>query len=640
MAQRLSDTEEKPLILNYDLLHLILTEYMDKDQDILNFILANKLHHRLFYDTLLRHNVHHGGCTALEWAARRGNLDFFRDILAIPGAEASAPQDIWLKILDIVQNLEHIDLAKLLFQVKSVQTCIKNEAREVAINGVEYWEDCDFIESWLARMWFAVDLGHEVLVELYLSHGMTVDLPDSGGHTAVYIAARNREKEHLVRLLLEKYEADPNGNYSNRADDTLISYRPLDMAAGNGSLEVIKLLLSHGADPCSGQTGTFSSALLMAISAGYKDVVKLLLQDERIDPNEQNGRGDTILGAAVAFGNTDMVKVLLEHEHIDPNGQNGRGDTILGTAVMTGNTDMVKMLLEHDGIDPNGRDFTSRSPLLIAACGFIIGPEEPSALVMAKLLLSDERVDASLKDFVGWGALSLAAQHSQHEILKMLLDNGKLDPNEVDNAFRTPVFHAACNDEADSLKLLIEDKRVDLNRANTMGLTPLMMAVSRSASWDWATPTRHVDLLLNSGRVDVNLADARGYTAMMLSCTLQIPKITRLLLDVDGVDLVKKNKRGQTALMMAVKLARYDLMLGSQPALDVIKMILDTGHDLVNFRDDDGVAMIEYAVRTGIKEVVELLLGTGKVVVTSKAMELAQQDGEILCMLAKYNQGR
>jgi ankyrin repeat protein len=602
MALCSSDAEEMQLILNYDLLYMILTEYMDKDQDILNFILANKLYHRLFYDSLIRHNVLCGGCSALEWAARRGNLDLARAVLTVPKVEECASHGIWLKILDIAQDLENVDLARLLFQVNLVQTCVNNEASEIAIKGAETWIERQFKDSWLKRMWYAVDLGKEDLVELYLSHGMTVELSDQRGCTVLHRATEGRQKEQLVKLLLEKYQADPNRDILSRNGISPMARRPLVNAAEEGSLEVVKLLLSHGADPCHGGPATFCQALGAATCFGRKDVVKVLLQDERIELNVQDNRGHTILGYAVASADLGMVNIFLENNRIDPNYR------------------------ERDG----------RSPLLLAIMGETLSgyiPWKPAAsnFEIIKLLLSNERVDVSIKDSQGCNALSLAAQGHRHEVLKMLLDSGKVDPNEGDLTLRTPAMYAANSSVTESLRLLIDDTRVDLNRVDEKGRTALMWTAFNSR-------LDNMKLLLNSGRVDVDQVDLDRSTTLMLACCwLSDAGAVRLLLDTGGVDLNKRNANGETALMKAAQWAADPYGRKMQPALDAIKMILDTGHDLVNIKDNEGVAIIEHAVRTGIKEAVELLLGTGKVVVTPGATELAQENSDILDMLIKYS---
>ncbi|RFU74578.1 hypothetical protein TARUN_7666 [Trichoderma arundinaceum] len=75
--RHLSRADQAQLFLNYDVLHIILTEHMDKYKDILNFVLANKLYFRLFSPALLRHNVRHdarlshGPPNAATWPSSR-----------------------------------------------------------------------------------------------------------------------------------------------------------------------------------------------------------------------------------------------------------------------------------------------------------------------------------------------------------------------------------------------------------------------------------------------------------------------------------------------------------------------------------------------------------------------------------------
>lgn len=377
---RPSDREEKQLILHPELLHKILMGYLEKDHDILSFILASKVYYEQFYDTLLLHNVLRGRCTALEGAAKTGNKAMMEKMLEIPIIETAAPRNIWPRTIDSARA--HKDVVKLLLQVDCVRASINEEARDNEIKERETWKERGFEESWLRVMWNAIESESDQtdVVELFLSHGLTVELCGRDGSTALHMAAGSHEKESLVKLLLEKYGADPNKLAENLDPVGNRINSPLRLAATKGNAKVVKLLLEHGADPCYEQPGPFCQALAAAVAEGHEDIVNILSRDERIELNAHDAGGIPILGRAVMNGNADIVKTLLENERIDPN-----ATTVSG-----------------------------KSPLLIATGG--VGFQSiSSGLAMTKLLLSDNRVDVFLKDNNGRNALFHAATSRQNE---------------------------------------------------------------------------------------------------------------------------------------------------------------------------------------------------------------------------------
>ncbi|KAM0524825.1 hypothetical protein ACHAPE_000929 [Trichoderma viride] len=583
---RPSDREEKQLILHSELLYKILMNYLEKDEDILNFILTSKIYYEQFYDTLLLHNVLHGECTALKRAAETGNKAMMEKMLEIPIIETAAPRNVWLRAVNNARA--HKDVVKLLLQVDCVRASINDEARDIEFKERKTWKERGFEESWLRVMWNAIESESDQtdVVELFLSHGLTVELCGRDGSTALHMAAGSSEKLSLVRLLLEKYGADPNKLAENPNPPGNWANSPLCLAAGKGNTEVIELLLKHGADPYSGQLGPFCQALAVAAAEGHKDIVNILSRDERIE--------------------------LSAHD--------AGGIPILGRAVMNGNADIVKTLLENERIDPNATTVSGKSPLLIATEG-VNFQSISSGLAMTKLLLSDNRVDVFLKDNNGRNALFHAAMSRQNEILEMYLKDGRLDPNEADVNLNTPV---SCTRDEKCLQLLINDARVNLDKANNEGLTPLMQNVSWSRVGNFQQ-------LLRSGRADVNQTNHQGNTAMMVAISRHdrlcdwkasaICDIVRCVLHSGRVKLDLVNANGETALMMAVK----------NEMEDVVKMILATGHRMIDIKDADGVRMIEYAINKDSVEIVKLLLETGE----AQVAEWTPSE-DILDMLLRY----
>lgn len=179
--------------------------------------------------------------------------------------------------------------------------------------------------------------------------GADPDQPDDHGTTALYAAAVHGSTE-VVRLLLS-YGADPQLP-GGAADEGL----PLCAAACWNHIGVVEALLSAGADPDlpepphPEQIGPGTPPLLWAVGNGHRETVELLLA-AGADPNIPG----TPLTIAARRGRYGIVQSLLAHG-ADPARTDELGCTALAVATELAATDPVALLAEQWG-EP-GREFT------------------------------------------------------------------------------------------------------------------------------------------------------------------------------------------------------------------------------------------------------------------------------------------
>ena len=184
--------------------------------------------------------------------------------------------------------------------------------------------------------------------------------------TPLIIAARNG---HLnsVKILL-RYGADIEDRGTIKIEnDVLKGCAPLWAAAAAGHLNVVKLLIEQNAD-VDVRTSTGGTPLKAAAYDGYLDIVRCLVESGA-DVNACNHGDESSLMVACSFGHLSVVTYLINKGAFmdlqcnDLNNQNN-GKTALHFAVQIGHLEIVSQLLAHGASQlPNNQGLT---PLLYA----------------------------------------------------------------------------------------------------------------------------------------------------------------------------------------------------------------------------------------------------------------------------------
>ena len=194
----------------------------------------------------------------------------------------------------------------------------------------------------------------EKVRDLLATDPTLVDGKTSDGVTPLLLAAQNGRLE-VVRLLLEKGAAvDARSNEGAT---------PLIHAATKGRLEVVRLLLEKGAAVnAKGNDGL--TPLIAAARKGHLEVVRLLLEkDAAVDAKDSNGL--TPLMVAARDRNLEMVKLLLE-KGAAVDAKDNKSVTPVMAAAENGHIEVVSLLLEK-GAPVDAKDNNGVTSLMIAA---------------------------------------------------------------------------------------------------------------------------------------------------------------------------------------------------------------------------------------------------------------------------------
>lgn len=187
--------------------------------------------------------------------------------------------------------------------------------------------------------------------------------------------------------------------------------RPLHVAAANGHLTLVRMLLSRGAraDQRAGDESGYT-ALHIAASLGRKEVVETLLKSRcPVDVRATNGQ--TALYSAASGGQRDMVQWLIE-QGADIEKTVREGETPLMHAIAHRDVEAVSALLASGA---NANPSVPTKPLHRVAISGQAG--------MARLLL-EHGADVNAMDANGATPLQIALHHHQVEVGDILRKAG------------------------------------------------------------------------------------------------------------------------------------------------------------------------------------------------------------------------
>ncbi|KAK5195022.1 hypothetical protein LTR96_010646 [Exophiala xenobiotica] len=336
------------------------------------------------------------------------------------------------------------------------------------------------------------------------------------------------------------------GSGQNAIDATDASDRTaLWLAAEKDRKAMAEILLRCGADPNLMDRDRGRSPLLVAAQNGHLEIVKILLQNENVDRGSKDCDGRNVLSWAAALGHVDVVTLLLQHEEIRStkniaDRHHDYGQTPLLWAARKGHkgcAEVVDILLKY-GADPNMTDSKEGRSALSWAAGN--GNEG-----IVELLLSQADTDLLLEDREGWTSFRWAAYHGQRTIAVAILDKLHTRKRSDWGALTTQLLmKASKRGDVAQLDILLQRHDIDPNAEDDKARTAL----------SWAARSGHgefVRRLLDDERVRVNLKDNQNRTALMWAALKGRVEETKLLLDCPGIDINGKDVKGKTALQLA-----------------------------------------------------------------------------------------
>ena len=218
------------------------------------------------------------------------------------------------------------------------------------------WPDYTSQDSATPLHYAAVCGIHDVINFLVVERSQDVNARGfSYRETPLGLACQNGGHLNVARVLLE-HDVD-------KETRCVFDKSPLDHASSEG-VDLVRLLLGHGADVKAQGEKDRHTSLHMASRCGKPDVVRVLLE-RGADVNARNTNNDTPLHGASESGHVESSRVLLEHR-ADADAQNNINQTPLHLASKGGYLDLALLLLQYNA-DVHALDDQGKTPFQIAS---------------------------------------------------------------------------------------------------------------------------------------------------------------------------------------------------------------------------------------------------------------------------------
>jgi ankyrin repeat protein/L-ascorbate metabolism protein UlaG (beta-lactamase superfamily) len=394
-----------------------------------------------------------------------------------------------------------------------------------------------------------------------------------------------------------------------REPDTAQSL-PLHLAALNGHIEAVRLLVEHGAD-VSAPDRERTTPLICACMRGHREVAEFLL-GRGATVAERDDLGKTPLLAAVTSGNLDLVELLVE-KGANVAERTNDNESTLHNAALGGNVEVVTYLLDA-GLEVNDLNVDHQTPLFYASS---------RGRIDVIRLLVERGADLNIRDKDSVSALGAAAYQGRTGSIETLLNLGA-NVNEAPNRWgMSPLIAAMWSNRVPAFELLIDQGAV-LDRSTGASQTVLHVA-AESGKMDFA------EVLLNKGS-DINAADDFGWSPLGRAALWQ-PAMALWLIE-RGASVNALNDTVASPLQAAARggdtsLVRMLLAKGADPNwhgggweyplhpaitgghAGVVGILLEAGAN-PNLRDEHlGATSLHKAVLAGCLSLVEPLLNHG-----------------------------
>ncbi|XP_046572743.1 putative ankyrin repeat protein RF_0381 [Haliotis rubra] len=525
-------------------------------------------------------------------AAIKGHKDVF-DLIVKEGADLSLVDEEGDSILHAACEGGNVDIVTYMLKQNSVTINLRGEDMftpvmmaaskgHIDVFNVLVRENADLLirdSNQNSILHIACKGGNMEIIKSTLTN-FSMDVNDIGkeGMTPVMLAASEGRKDMFDFLL-------QNGADLSHADKHRNNI--LHRTCQGGNMELVKYVLAQNIVKINSRSDDGSSPAMEAAHAGHIEVLKLLVS-EGADLTFLTEDKDNILHVALQSKHMDTVKYVLTNDFVEIDSRNIHGMTAVMLAAEggteKGHSEIVKYILTENAVNINDRDSEGMTPVLLAAdygYGDIIE------------LLESKGADLSVVDDSGENILHKLSLVGQVDLVNHVLKKKSIvrNINKRGVRYRTPVMTAACCGYKEVFDVLVKNG-ADLTLIDDDGNSILHLACEETVDI--------VKYLLSNNIVDI---DSRGYldrTPVLIAAARGNRGVFELLMK-QGADMLLVDDDGNNILHLAVKGENVDL----------VKHILENRIVDIKAENSHGLNATEIAKENNRKSVYIFLLSQG-----------------------------
>ena len=299
-------------------------------------------------------------------------------------------------------------------------------------------------------------------------------------------------------------------------------------ACSRAHIEIVKLLVEHGADVIDKGMHCCQTPLAVACCSGAKEIAEYLI-DHGAGADKVNNLHTLFDACCSRACPKDIIKLLITRCPVDP-----------------------KKLTFSEGINRCIRALFNQEERTELFCAMMATDMEmsnnaPNIAITTTTATATITITATktIHDVPSYASpLYLECQSGHAEIVKSMIEAGAVDVNKPNPGDGNTPLHAACSYGYKEIVTILTKGGASLNETNEDGETPLYEACREGY--------REIMEFLISCGADVNKADKFGRTPLFQSCHRGVKEAVKILID-GGADVNKADKDGDTPLRIARK---------------------------------------------------------------------------------------
>nr|CAD7257545.1 unnamed protein product [Timema shepardi] len=423
---------------------------------------------------------------------------------------------------------------------------------------------------------------------------------------------------------------------------TSVYTEPIQFASAGGHSRTLEILLSDprtniNAEDSSGRTALHHVARNFKDSdknaARYQECLTILLKRHDLKINQPNKKGFTAIHEAARIPSENCVREFLKqvNSQLDLDTHYGMGKTARTTIIEK--LPSLERLLPKVGIDIGNVEYCPQMQLLYSLrkrklkefVNLVYRVDENRNLLIDLDFWYGQPYNTTCIEFACKDKVWL-------DYLKILL-KAKAEPNAKNVISGYVPLHVSVNSSnIEAATILLEDGRINVNAVDNSGETALHLSIKHM---DWSIRISLVRLIIKHPDVNVNISDAKGQTPIFLAALKGDEEIIRILVnhnsDLDNITgypettariLIKQkfpnliedipNGLGMSAERCNIREALVQHLFNDRRGefIKSFKRHVKADKDLLDCNIGDET-FLQFACRSGMTDVVRVLLKRG-----------------------------